>query len=219
MSSDPSQALLAVAPRLVEGVEWQRLALSPKEGFLLSRIDGVIPARLLVEMSGIPRAEVVAALVRLESLGVIRWNESSDGRKPTSPPPASSPSVALGPPSSGAIEAEHDDPSDLPLEEKRAILAFDRSLDRRTCWDLLGLYGQPTSADVKRAYFAMSRRFHPDRFFGRNLGTYKERLERIFKAVKAAYETLADEESRARYAARHPPPQIRPADPGEPHSE
>ena len=47
--------------------------------------------------------------------------------------------------------------------------------------------------EVRRAYFKKSKKFHPDRHFGKSLGPYKEMLQEIFKQMKAAYTFLKDE--------------------------
>ncbi len=52
---------------------------------------------------------------------------------------------------------------------------------------------------IKRAYFKLSKELHPDRFFGKNIGPYRERLSKIFQSVKAAYELLSDDARRAAY--------------------
>jgi len=53
--------------------------------------------------------------------------------------------------------------------------------------------------EIKRAYFRLSKEFHPDRYFGRELGPYADRLSKIFQAVKAAFELLSDPGRRAAY--------------------
>ena len=50
---------------------------------------------------------------------------------------------------------------------------------------------------VKRAYYKLSKEFHPDRVCRREIGGYVARLERIFEKVLEAYEMLSDPELRA----------------------
>src|SRR5690242_9170398 len=106
-----------------------------------------------------------------------------------------------------AIRAALDEPCDLTRAERLRILVALRDLDSRTLWDVLGLHGTVSDADVKRAYFDLSKSFHPDRFFKKNLGTFGPKLDRLFYGIKAAYDVLADSTSRAKYALQHPIPQ------------
>ncbi len=97
------------------------------------------------------------------------------------------------------------DDCNLSAEERSAIEEAER-VARGTHWEMLGLVGEPTSADVKRAYFTVSKRFHPDRYFGKRLGSYQARLEALFVRAKKAHDVLVDDAQRALYAARHPAP-------------
>ena len=63
--------------------------------------------------------------------------------------------------------------------------------------------------EIRRAYFRISKDFHPDRFFGRSLGTYKDRLALIFERVSRAWSVLGDETQRAVYDGRAGRPAVR----------
>ncbi|MGZ6139411.1 MAG: J domain-containing protein, partial [Myxococcaceae bacterium] len=80
---------------------------------------------------------------------------------------------------------------DLPQDRKREILAKEASLGRDD-WTVLGLKAGATAEQVKLAYFEASRVFHPDRYYGKNLGSYRTRLERIFQRLSEAHETLTE---------------------------
>jgi tetratricopeptide (TPR) repeat protein len=58
--------------------------------------------------------------------------------------------------------------------------------------------------------------FHPDRHFRRKVGSFAQRLDRIFKKIVEAYELLSDPATRAeieRSLAQAPPPRTAPEDP------
>ena len=99
---------------------------------------------------------------------------------------------------------------DLDLDRKREILAREALLGRDD-WTVLGLKPGATAEAVKLAYFDASRVFHPDRYYGKNLGTFRARLERIFQRLSEAHETLTE-------ALRRSPPSApsRPAARGAP---
>ncbi|MEM6558784.1 MAG: DnaJ domain-containing protein [Myxococcota bacterium] len=188
--------LMALAPRVLEGADYLGLSLTARDGFLLSRIDGTTSAADLCHLLGDEPETLRDALFALERLGVIYW--SGD------PPPA--PEPASGDP---GIEDELDDVDFSTLgidrEALRSILELEQRL-RTSHWEALGVGGDATRSQIKKAFFAASKRFHPDRFFGRDLGSYKQRLERVFTGIKKAYDTLSHPRKRKAYAASHPPP-------------
>jgi curved DNA-binding protein CbpA len=90
---------------------------------------------------------------------------------------------------------------DVDLETRRYVLAVYARLEQLTHHELLGI---PRDADrnaVKRAYFQLARVVHPDRYFGKRLGSFKPKMEVIFARVTEAYETLGDATRRAEYEA------------------
>ena len=89
---------------------------------------------------------------------------------------------------------------DLDLDRKREILAREALLGRDH-WTVLGLKPGASAEAVKLAYFDASRVFHPDRYYGKNLGSFHNRLERIFQRLSEAHEALTEALRRAPAAA------------------
>jgi len=98
--------------------------------------------------------------------------------------------------------------ADISAEEKRHLDDLDGRLSSMTPWELLALTGDPTGADIKRAYLNATKRYHPDRYYGKSIGAYRARLERIFRAVKTAYDVLSNPAECAKYRSRVPPPVV-----------
>jgi len=68
--------------------------------------------------------------------------------------------------------------------------------------DHYALLGVETSAEqeaIQTAYYTLSRQWHPDRHFRRNLGDYAQHLDFIFIQITKAYKTLSDTDSRRRH--------------------
>jgi hypothetical protein len=81
---------------------------------------------------------------------------------------------------------------DLDDADRRLILAMARRLGWGDAWALLGLPPDVEKRRVKRAYFKLSKDFHPDRYYGKRLGSFGARLDRIFEALSRAYAELTD---------------------------
>ena len=96
---------------------------------------------------------------------------------------------------------ELDDDVDLDPEHRRYVLDVHARLDALSHYELLGVARDAEPGAIRRAYFKLARVIHPDRYFGKNLGAYKPKLEAIFARMTQAYELLSAAEARARYDA------------------
>ncbi|HSO33152.1 MAG TPA: hypothetical protein VLT33_11550 [Labilithrix sp.] len=71
--SGGARALLRkVVPRVLRSqLECARAPLDHREGFLLAHIDGGTPVEALVDICGLPEADVLTLLQRLRRLGIV----------------------------------------------------------------------------------------------------------------------------------------------------
>jgi hypothetical protein len=92
------------------------------------------------------------------------------------------------------------EPGELGPEERLRILAMARLVDGRDPWALLGVPNGSDAKMLKRAYFKLSKEIHPDRYFGKQLGSFKDRLSVVFEAVSRAYARLTSPEKDRRSA-------------------
>lgn len=165
------------------------LELSPEEGFVLSRVDGRLTVGqicLLVPFDPEVTATLLAALVRAGALEI-------PGSAVAAPP-----APAAAAPGSSPAPARLDG-LELTAEQARRIDELFAALATRDAFELLEVTVAADKKEVKRAYFRLSKEFHPDRYFGKNIGPYRERLSKIFQAIKAAFELLSDDARRAAY--------------------
>jgi len=201
-SSDRYEAV----PSLASDCDPTKLTLTPAEGFLLSRIDGQTSWRLLREIGGLPPDGVDECLERWLADGLLEFGGMpEDQAVPTRPAPApprvesSEPRASTGPPVAGVPDGFDTDidesllDASLDLDEgvQRRILVYEANL-ARPAHELLGLEADADPRRIKKAYFKLSKEFHPDRHFRRNVGPYGERLHRVFKKILEAYEALSD---------------------------
>lgn len=97
--------------------------------------------------------------------------------------------------------------TDLDVSRRKEILFAEASLARWTHWELLGVPWDATADRVKAAYLDKAKLFHPDRYAGRRLGTYRARLERVFRRLTEARDVLSNDARRAAYARETAPPE------------
>lgn len=86
---------------------------------------------------------------------------------------------------------------DLDDKQRRKILAMARLADGRDPYALLGIPPASDARTIKRAYFALSKEVHPDRFFGRRVGSFGPRMTLVFEATSRAYARLTSSDPRS----------------------
>lgn len=195
------------------------LPISPAEAFLLSRIDGTVSDAELATLTGLDPSAVGAALDRLVHLGAIELAGAAPSQRPAAErneiaaaafasmrapvvevaevPPTREPSLrsALYDP------AELDEPCDLDTEQKRKVLDLFYRLDGLDHYGVLSVEPTADKKAIKKAYYALAPDFHPDRFFRKNLGAFKPKMEAIFGRLTLAHDTLTQKDKRAEYDA------------------
>ncbi|MFP8881096.1 MAG: DnaJ domain-containing protein [Myxococcota bacterium] len=162
-------------PQLAEGWDRVNASLSPIEGFLLSRIDGHTPWTQLRQIGGIPAQDVDECIERWLTEGVVTL---SLARQDASSRPKIDPNL------------------EIATELQQQILDFEALLDR-SYFELLDIPRDADTQEIKRAYFRLSKTFHPDRYFRREIGEFAGCLDRIFRKLVEAYELLSDPTTRA----------------------
>lgn len=191
--------------------------LAEREGFVLSRVDGQTSLEEICLLVPFDEPTTMVILRRLWELGAIEvpgvarqivlppvQQANEFDKAPTSGLKRRPDSIienieALAPPIGSPDQAKGADDGPISDAVRQRIDSFYTTLDRRDAFEMLEITRDADDKAVKRAYFKLSKEFHPDRYFGRDIGDYKERLSKIFQAVKASFEVLSDKRRREAY--------------------
>ncbi|HSN15004.1 MAG TPA: DnaJ domain-containing protein [Anaeromyxobacteraceae bacterium] len=98
---------------------------------------------------------------------------------------------------------------ELDVALRKEILFAEEQAARGTLYDVLGLPWGAGGDAARAAYVARVKTFHPDRYPGKRLGSYRGRLERVFKRLTEAKDVLCDEARRRTYQEQSAPPEER----------
>ncbi|MBN1610249.1 MAG: DnaJ domain-containing protein [Polyangiaceae bacterium] len=173
-------------PQPVVGLDLRSLHLGPEEAFVFSRIDGTSTDADIQAATGLPSTVVASSLERLLALGAIRFDGNSQ--------PAPEPFEPARPPTSDA-----QDGTDLDAARRELIVKTHSQLAELDHYALLGVDPTADRKAIKATYYKVASVFHPDRYYGKNLGSYKAKLETIFERFTQAERVLSDPKARADY--------------------
>jgi curved DNA-binding protein CbpA len=175
------------------------MPLMPSEAFVISRASTSVNLSELTALSGVSEEEALRTIYALSLSGNLQRSDwpivfgsetpdktSTPTRRVTGGPP---------PPQNGADAAtEVVDPDEIDI-------FFARLSAARDYYEVLDVGRTATSVEIKSAYHALARRFHPDRFHKDETGL-RRRIDSAFARIAQAYETLSDPSLRASYNAK-----------------
>ncbi len=197
-------------PKVAPGTDLTKLPIGAREGFLLSRIDGRTSLGELAALCGFPADEVDRLLRRLIELraayvgDVPPWSIAPPAPPPKTEAPAPPPKPKAKPRPARARRwepRELDEQVEIDLELKTRILDLHSYLDDLDHYELLEVPRDADRKAIKSAYYGLASKFHTDRYFGKNLGSFKSRMEGIFSRATSAHDTLANKTRREEYDA------------------
>jgi tetratricopeptide (TPR) repeat protein len=183
------------------------VALLPVEGFVLSRLDAPLGLGELVMLTGLPEADARQAVYTLALAGLVRrerWppaglqvaakQAEAEPVAPVKKKAEETPPPVVETPKEEVKPTPQPEPD--PLAEIDALLAHAAG---ETHYQVLGITRTARQSDIKTTYYALAKRFHPDRFRRHAEGPVRVRIDNAFAKIAQAYDVLKDTKQRAAY--------------------
>lgn len=170
-------------PRINKSADLGAHSLTPTDAFVLSRVDGATSYEQICHLTGMGAEATIAVLGRLKRELLILGAKDEEPAAPTSllarlddGSPVSPEELAGGP--------------DLTPDVKARLVRVRRRLKTLSPEELLGIAPDADRGTIKRAYLAASKELHPDRFYGKDIGPFREALGEVFTGLTRAMQTL-----------------------------
>lgn len=193
-------------PKLTPWIDPRSLVLDAREGFFLSRIDGYTSLGDLAVMTNTGLEGAIAIAEKLRKVLAIYFGD----RPPEKPAPPEERPVVVAAEAAPLVrkkrprrftDEELAQPSDLDEEFRIDVLDLHSWLDEYDHYELLNVPREADRKAIKTAYYGLAARFHTDRYYGKNLGPFKAKMEQVFARITTAHDTLASKQRRADYDA------------------
>lgn len=176
---------------------YERLKLTPEEGFVLSRVDGSSTAKELAQLSPLGQETTLRTLYALVSAGLLEL-ETKEPRKTSEAvePPAATPEVPAEP------SAEQSGLSPEEQQFRDAMHAKYAAAADLTYYELLDVNPSANIGEIKTAYYRLAKSLHPDHRRVERGEAENAFLDATFLRIKDAYEVISTPTKRRLYDFR-----------------
>ena len=161
--------------------------LTAEEKEILEKFNGQDSAGDILKTLTMPPDQFWKSLYLFHCLGVV--DIGGESRAPARPEPEAPPRAQAAP------------RKDVP-QVIAEVLTFRDTLPAMTLYQILDVPKTATDEDIKKAYFLMARKFHPDRFDRKVAADFKSQIDEVFDGITNAYRVLSNKESRRVYDAK-----------------
>ncbi|MBU1238225.1 DnaJ domain-containing protein, partial [Myxococcota bacterium] len=184
-------------PKLAPQGSWNQMPSDPMELFILSKVDAKTRVEEMAILCAKSIDDTITVIKKLVDKGILVF----PGK--TLPPVADTDSgenFCISPKWLVPIDKCNvkllEDTKQLPMGRAAELLRVYHSLDSLNPFQVFGIDETATDRDVKRAYQKLTLRYHPDRYYGKDLGGFKRIIEEIFKNISDSYDMLSTQEGR-----------------------
>ena len=161
--------------------------------YVWSRVDGRTTLRELLLMVGFPLAKATDIVSRLHQTGAILLGDEtpqSVAHRLTTRCDDKAQEV-IDP--EGWTEEEQralEEEGALTKQERKRVIEMRHIVATGSYFDVLGVEKGVNKRVLKRAYFRVSKEFHPDRYYGKSTGSFGPWLAEVFQQARKAFDTF-----------------------------
>ncbi|MDQ2935869.1 MAG: DnaJ domain-containing protein [Acidobacteriota bacterium] len=172
----------------------------PAESFILSRLDSPIKLEELIAVSGLPEEDAQRTIYGLLLSGLVKREYWQNAFRTGAAKPTREPTVVKRPPPVSVSEPEPAENRWGSTNEEVDLRAFFARLsDAVTYYEILDLPRTAEASEVKDSYYALARRYHPDRFHLKSGTELHAQISSAFARITHAYETLTNPKTKSAY--------------------
>lgn len=173
----------------------------PAESFMLSRLDQPTKLEELVSLSGLRELDAHRIIYGLALSGLVKreyWQNAF--RTTTAKTNKDRPPADVTPETPTSAPEQSDNRWMSVSDEEEVLEKFLRRLRQATnLYEVIELPVTAETNEIKNAYYALARRYHPDRFHLKSGTRLHAEISSAFARITQAYETLTNPNTRAAY--------------------
>jgi curved DNA-binding protein CbpA len=165
--------------------------LTPEQKNIYAMINGSRTIEELCSLSVVGDFNTYKAIYALLAVRFIEPGTAEDPRMSTRDTARAASTAESGAPDPDAAKAG-------PVSRETIQEAY-AALDKQDHYQILGVDKTVTPSELKKVYFRLAKRYHPDSYTEPDMADMKTKLETLFTRVNHAYETLSNDFKRNEY--------------------
>lgn len=174
-------------------------SLLPSESFVLSRLDQPMRLDELVPLSGLPEPDARRVIYGLTLSGLLTREYWQNAFRTESAKPAKEQPAVQAAANAATAEPKQTNWSSASVEDNDLEDFLERLRKATSHYEVMQVEDKAKASEIKDAYYAMARRYHPDRFHEKSGSKLHSDLSSAFARVTQAYEILMNANTRAAY--------------------
>ncbi|MFN2514727.1 MAG: DUF4388 domain-containing protein [Pyrinomonadaceae bacterium] len=172
----------------------------PAESFILSRLDSPTKLEELITGSGLPEEDAQRIIYGLALSGLVKREYWQNAFRTEAVKTVKEQSVVKSAPEIPASEPKQAVNRWGSANEEADLEAFlERLSHGANYYEVLDLERSAEASEIKEAYYALARRYHPDRFHLQSGTELHTKISSAFARITQAYETLTNPRTRSAY--------------------
>ncbi len=178
--------------------------LKPEEAFVLSRIESSARISEILQISPLGLEMTQKTLYGFLATGIVEFlQENATKREPTTPAATRAYRSSSAPSYQAAPASAQEDTQGEDLESVRSdvFLTLDKA-KTSNYYELLSVSTTASADEIKKSYYALAKKYHPDRYHQSGSVDLKNALDIIFSTLAQAYDTLKVPATRTSYDAK-----------------
>ena len=178
--------------------------LKPEEAFVLSRIESSARISEILQISPLGLETTQKTLYGFLATGIAEFAQEGTSKREAPIPAASRAYRSSSAPSfrPEAIDVqEENEAEDIESEQSDVFLMLEKAKSKNY-YDLLCVSATASSDEIKKSYYSLAKKYHPDRYHQSKSADLKNALDVIFSTLAQAYDTLKVPATRGSYDAK-----------------
>jgi curved DNA-binding protein CbpA len=180
------------------------VSLKPEEAFVLSRIESSARISEILQISPLGVETTQKALYGFLATGIVEFVQEGAGKRETPIPAASRAYRSSSAPSfrPEAVDLQEEDEAEDMESVQSDVFLMLAVAKTKNYYDLLGVAATASPDEIKKSYYSLAKKYHPDRYHQSKSTDLKNALDVIFSTLAQAYDTLKVPATRGSYDAK-----------------